>query len=230
LPAVVLFAAGPAHAAPILDYRYAGVVTDVYDPYGLFAGVSPDAQVSGQIRYFAPVPPPSFFPAPDAIALYSFLMRPDGADRVTATVGGYTLQARESLLAVYGPTNPGLVGLDLRFLDADTSSLSTAGLPSGYRLFAGVVLGLFTTDFSTSTFPDLPTELLPFGRYDSFAGGLFFVDVFDTEGEYVDSAFIDFRLTSLERASPIPEPTGLAVLGGLLASGVWSVRRRLPAG
>jgi hypothetical protein len=216
--AALLATASRASAAPILDYSYTGVVTDVYDPFNLFAGVSPGTPVSGQFQFSAPVPPPVFSPSAN------FTFSVGGGNQMTATVGGYSLQARQQLFArVYNPGRP-FAGNEFQFADSDPSPLSTADLPLGYELSdAGALVELLTRDLSTNTFPNLPSELLPLARYNRAAGGFFFVDVFDAQGDYVDSAFIDFRLTSLQR---VPEPASVAVFAGLLAAGGWAARRR----
>lgn len=225
--AVGCLAAGsnPAAAGFNLNAEYSGTVVGVFDTYGVFGAITPGDSVGGVIRYSVPEQPPVF--EDPFYAFYDFPVTPDGSTLMTATVGGLTLQSTQNLFVqTYNFGDPDFIfGSDFQFGDGDVSLLNTAGLPAGYTLsFLGAYVGLFGTDPTLFDFPTPPSAVLPLSQYDTpFTGGFLFVVIQDGQGQFVDSAFVDFRLTAVT-AVPAPPTVALAAAGLPLAA-AW-VRRR----
>lgn len=214
----------PAPAGTILDYRYTGVLTDFYDPYGVFAAVAPGDMISGEIKYSAPAPTPIDY---GSMLQYPFPVTTGGGNLMTAAVGPLDLRSTQQLIVqVYDPVATGATGVDFQFGDADASQLNAPQLPPGLSVTgAGAYVGLNATDFGLSTFPNLPTSLAPLSLYDSpLTGSFLFADIRDSSGSYVDGAFVGFALTSL---TAVPEPTTLTMVAtaGLCALGYARCRR-----
>ncbi|MEJ7636977.1 MAG: hypothetical protein WKF75_03045 [Singulisphaera sp.] len=224
-------AAWPAQASAdfMLDARYTGVVTAVQDTYGVFGSVALGESVGGIIRYSAPARPPDIgFPD---LAEYRFPVTPGGGTLMTASLGALDLRATRNLVVdVYNIADPisppdSIYGYSFQFNDGDVSRLRMTGLPRGFQLsFLDAVVGLFATDPSLIQFPNPPSTLLPVERYDSYTGGLFTVQIRDANGRFVESAAIEFQLTSL---TAVPEPSS-ALLAGVAFPLIvaWAQRRR----
>ncbi len=214
-----------AHAGLLM--RFTGSVIDIYDPIGAFSGVASDDIVSGVVQYGDS----NLLGDNDAdFAQYLYSASPGGGNRMKATVGAYSLEATQRLFVqVYSPSYFA-TGVDFQFLDADTSALSTAGLPNGFQLSnSGVVVGLYTqSNRGATSFPTPPSSLLDLAQYDDpITGGFFYVDYRDSNGAFVDSSFVSFRLTSVQA---VPEPSSLTIcsigLGMLALARRASVRKR----
>jgi hypothetical protein len=228
LAALGCLAAGatPAAAGYTLNAVYTGSVIGVFDTYGVFGPTAVGDTVGGAIRYSSDLPP--VFADPN-FAFYELPVAADGSTLMTAAVGGVSVRSTQSLIVqAYNFPDPlfPLHGHDFQFIDGDVSLLSTANLPAGYTLSSlGAYVGLLGTDPTLFPFPDPPSAVLPLARYDVFPGGIFFVDIRDGQGRYVETAFIDFQLTGVT-AVPAPASAALLAAGLPLAAG-WVRRRRI---
>lgn len=222
-PCLMMAWSAPLHANVILDYQYSGIVTSVDDPYGVFGAIAPGSSVSGLLRLSNPTPSPDI--VRPGQANYDFPVTPDGRNLLSTAVGSLNAQSTQNLLVqVYGPPT-GSTGIDFQFSDAETSSLNLSQLPAGYSVSLGSYVGFFTTDVAQSTFPDLPSALLPLSQYNARStGGFLFVDIRDATGEFISTAYVDFQITTL---TAVPEPSsGLMAMLGFGLVGACSLRRR----
>ena len=203
-----------ASADVVLDFQFGAEVIGVLDEYGLFGTIAEGDGLTGRLRYGNQV---SFEDGDDTFIYRELSVTPGGVNQMSVSIGELAFGATQKIIAQsYNMEfdEDGIYGTDFQFNDADTSILNLENLPLGYQVRLGALVALFLNDPTLSTFPELPSSLLQLDMYDGWAtGGFFYADFYNAQGQFIDFAIVEFRLTSL---TTVPEPSsGLLAFVGL---------------
>lgn len=229
VPLAFLFLMGhfknSASADVVLDFQFEAEVIGVFDEYGLFGTIAEGDGLTGRLRYGNQV---SFEDGDDTFIYRELSVLPGGVNQMSVSIGELTFGATQKFIAQSYNMEfdvDSIYGTDFQFNDADTSILNLANLPSGYQVRLGALVALFLNDPTLSTFPELPSSLLQLDMYDGWAtGGFVYADLYNAQGQFIDFAIVEFRLTSL---TTVPEPSsGLLAFTGLMLCRVRLGRRR----
>ena len=214
---------GRASAAFVLNAKYSGFVNGIDDPYGVFGSIAEGDAVNGVIRYSSTK---GLDYADSTYATASFPTTPDGKTLMTATIGSYQFKSTggDVIVQTYNYPLYDIYGYDFQFSNDGAGPLTTTGIPAGYRIVDYVVIvGLFATSPAPIHFPNPPSSLLGLSSYNSYAGGLMYVDIYDAKGNFLYEPSFGIQLTSVTNVVPAPSSALLALLG---LPAVWPVLRR----
>ncbi len=219
-----------------LIFNFRGTIFDVYNPAGMNpfgASAVNGTMVGGSFAYDESLASDSNF---GTFASWTLPVTPGGPNQMELLAPDFRLKATSNVIAQgYDDPAQNLGGFDFQFMDSDTSNLNSSGLPSGFTLRnAGFLLSFVSDDPALSTMPNLPTSFDPLSQWNasdpflapygvSGAFGFAFVDVFNANGNYVDTAFASF---SLESVTAVPEPGTCAFMTFVVAVGIiWKFRK-----